>query len=156
MITPDILDIITRTRKGFFMLDNDTGHEILCFERKRTPYVLCFLRDIDTKKFKKKLEDFRMHFVAVFERCYPHGCRKGKGCSPSNNLHVECHNWANIIPREFDSIEDMIMDLQDILDELASECDNCFDKYGVEPDKVDILFHSIEEGGYECLMDRCM
>ena len=156
MITPDILDIVERTRRGFYVLDNDTGHEILCFERRRAKYVLCFLRHMETRRFIRKLDTFSMHFVAVFERCYPRGCRKGKGCSPSNNLHVECHNWANIFPRDYTGINDMIMDLQEKLDELASECDGCFDRYGVEPDKVDVLFHSIEEGVFECLMDRCM
>jgi len=163
MVTIDIYDVIERTRKGFFVLDDDTGFEILCFERyyrrQERSIVLCFLRDPDTKRFYKKVNEFMVHYVGVIERCYPNGCRKGKGCSPTNNIHVECHDWRNIDPSDYDSIDDMLNDIQIKLDEMASECTDCFDRQtrGVltEPDKVDVLFHTIEGGEYECLMDRC-
>lgn len=162
-LIPDILDIIERTRKGFYVLDNDTGLEILCFERyyrkSGKTVVRCFLRDPDTKRFVRGVKEFSIHFVGIVERCYPNGCRRGKGCSPENNIHIECHQWRHIDVKDYSEIQDMLLDLQEKLDDMYYSCVPCFEEKsnGVfsEPEEVDLLFHTVEEGVDECLMTRC-
>jgi len=147
---------IRKTPKGFVVLDLDTGNEVLCFRRRGKTY--CFLRDIETKRFIVKITEFYIQYVGVIERCYPGGCRKGKGCTPTNNLHVECHVYEEYkVDPEID-IDDMIVEIDDMYDSLSLRCVECFDKYTggieMEPDVDQIAVRTVEAEEV-CYFDRC-
>ncbi len=148
-------DIIHRTRKGFFVIDEDTWDEILCFERRGKVY--CFLRDKETKRFKRKLNEFYIKVFGSVERCYPGGCRKGKGCSPTNNIHIESHDY-DVIKVDYTTIRDMLMDMDETIQRLLEHVEECIDEYSqgmLEVEVVNVEFHSEEYGSYYCCMDRC-
>jgi len=140
------------TRRGFYTKDHDTLEEILCFQRRGRVY--CFLRDSETKRFIRKLDFFYLQYHGVFEACYPDGCRKGKGCNPSNNLHVECYSYEPVEPRYHTSIEALLREIALIEDRLVDACEPCFAEYHVEPEAEQVVARSIE-GLEECYMDRC-
>ena len=144
---------IVRTRKGFYIREHDYDEEILCFERRGKIY--CFLRDRKTKRFIQKLDKFNIQYIGVFERCYPGGCRKGKGCSPSNNIHVECHECETIYSSDHDNIWSMMGEIQFRQDAMRDYCIRyCFSEYGVEPEK-EMFMATVWTCNYECYMDRC-
>jgi len=145
--------IARQTRKGFVAEDHDTGDEIICFERRSKVY--CFLRDIYTKRFIRKLEYIIIQYIGVFEACYPNGCRPGKGCNPNNNLHVECHKHEVIYPEDYEKIDEFEQDIDDLITKLVNSCEiDCFSDYGVSADREVIMLRTME--GYdECYMDRC-
>ena len=155
-------DVAEYTEHGFYVKDSDTSYELLCYE---LPFITkagvkrivrCMLRDPETKRFVKGVNVFGIRYVAVFEACYPGGCRKGKGCSPTNNLHVECQNFRRIEVRGYTSIRDLLIDIQILIDEMYDKCmDKCFDKYGVEPEDEDLFIHTEADYTPVCYADRC-
>jgi len=143
---------IEETRYGFRAVDHDTGMNLICFLRRGRVY--CYLQNPTTGRFIKMLRTFYLQYVGIYEMCYPSGCRKGKGCSPKNNLHVECHSYNEIVVSNYTSVRELINDLERTADDLQFDCMDCFEKFNILPEHEHIWFRSVE-GNAECYFDRC-
>ncbi len=129
--------------------EETTGNEIIFFIRQGKLYA--YLRDRKTKKFIKRIMEFYVITHAVFERCYAE--RKGRGRSKSNNLHVESHSSTYVFV-EFNSLEEVLDAIASAIEENAEKVNECFDKFGVDPDVIENIL-GLEEIGEVCYYDRC-
>jgi len=135
-------------KNSLIMKDHDTSYLIECFRRRGK--VVCYLVDKNTYQFVKLLKVFYFQYVGVFNACKYEDIGK--------RLHVECHNAEEIDPSQYDSVHDLYEDLEDLKEELADKCDDCFlqfNRKGYVYAENEDWFARSKEGNIECFFNRC-
>jgi len=140
------------TRRAVVFYEDDIGGRIICYPTPRG-VVRCWLW---RGRFIRGLPEWSVEVVGLFEACYPGGCRKGKGCSLTNNLHVEVHAVAWIAPESYHTREELAEAVRDKVEQCEERVREAFLELGVQPESIEVVTHSIEAPREAAILSRCV